>query len=54
MLHTLAGWAAGAMSVEGTGLSVRDVYMPLTPMFHVHAWGLPYQASAGVALVCLG
>ncbi|MGA3117401.1 MAG: fatty acid--CoA ligase [Syntrophobacteraceae bacterium] len=45
MLHTLTGWAAGAMSVEGTGLSVRDVYMPLTPMFHVHAWGLPYQAT---------
>lgn len=19
-----------------------DVYMPLTPMFHVHAWGMPY------------
>ena len=23
----------------------RDVYMPLTPMFHVHAWGLPYVAT---------
>ena len=22
-----------------------DVYMPLTPMFHVHAWGLPYLAT---------
>jgi fatty-acyl-CoA synthase len=22
-----------------------DVYMPLTPMFHVHAWGLPYSAT---------
>ena len=20
-----------------------DVYMPLTPMFHVHAWGVPYS-----------
>jgi fatty-acyl-CoA synthase len=20
----------------------RDVYMPITPMFHVHAWGVPY------------
>ncbi len=20
-----------------------DVYMPLTPMFHVHAWGMPYM-----------
>ncbi len=23
----------------------NDVYMPLTPMFHVHAWGLPYVAT---------
>jgi fatty-acyl-CoA synthase len=22
-----------------------DVYMPLTPMFHVHAWGVPYMAT---------
>lgn len=22
-----------------------DVYMPITPMFHVHAWGLPYLAT---------
>lgn len=22
-----------------------DVYMPLTPMFHVHAWGVPYVAT---------
>lgn len=22
-----------------------DVYMPLTPMFHVHAWGAPYVAT---------
>ena len=23
----------------------EDVYMPLTPMFHVHAWGVPYVAT---------
>jgi fatty-acyl-CoA synthase len=23
-----------------------DVYMPMTPMFHVHAWGLPYMMTA--------
>jgi len=23
----------------------NDVYMPLTPMFHVHAWGIPYVAT---------
>jgi fatty-acyl-CoA synthase len=22
-----------------------DVYMPITPMFHVHAWGIPYVAT---------
>ncbi len=22
-----------------------DVYMPLTPMFHVHAWGIPYLCT---------
>ncbi len=23
----------------------EDVYMPITPMFHVHAWGIPYVAT---------
>ncbi|HUV90609.1 MAG TPA: AMP-binding protein, partial [Anaerolineae bacterium] len=23
----------------------HDVYMPLTPMFHVHAWGIPYMST---------
>lgn len=26
-------------------LSSNDVYLPLTPMFHVHAWGFPYLAT---------
>lgn len=42
VLHTLA--AATALGADGQ-LSYRDVYMPLTPMFHVHAWGLPYVAT---------
>jgi fatty-acyl-CoA synthase len=25
--------------------STSDVYMPITPMFHVHAWGFPYIAT---------
>ncbi len=25
--------------------SGTDVYMPITPMFHVHAWGFPYLAT---------
>ncbi|MEA9978065.1 fatty acid--CoA ligase [Pseudomonas sp. 10B1] len=26
-------------------LGTNDVYMPITPMFHVHAWGVPYAAT---------
>lgn len=44
VLHTLAANAPfGAQT--GSGLGYRDVYMPLTPMFHVHAWGMPYVAT---------
>ncbi|WP_338871147.1 fatty acid--CoA ligase [Spirosoma sp. SC4-14] len=25
--------------------SRKDVYMPITPMFHVHAWGFPFLAT---------
>ncbi|MFO7766789.1 MAG: fatty acid--CoA ligase [Pelovirga sp.] len=46
LLHTLAGMAALG-SVTGQGrLHQEDVYMPITPMFHVHAWGLPYIATS--------
>ncbi|SFN10083.1 fatty acid--CoA ligase [Thermodesulforhabdus norvegica] len=46
VLHTLAV-AAGSngMKPGGKGLAADDVYMPITPMFHVHAWGLPYVAT---------
>ncbi len=27
------------------GFGIDDVYMPLTPMFHVHAWCMPYVAT---------
>lgn len=37
------------------GLSSRDVVMPVVPMFHVNAWGLPYLAPiVGAALVLPG
>jgi fatty-acyl-CoA synthase len=26
-------------------MGTDDVYMPITPMFHVHAWGVPYVAT---------
>jgi fatty-acyl-CoA synthase len=30
---------------SGWGLGHGDVYMPLTPMFHAHAWIVPYIAT---------
>jgi len=37
------------------GLSVRDCVMPLVPMFHVNAWGVPYVAPmTGAKLVLPG
>lgn len=44
VLHTLA-LAAALGTAVGQGLHRSDVYMPLTPMFHVHAWGMPYAAT---------
>ena len=43
VLHTLA-IATILGSVEGM-LGGDKVYMPITPMFHVHAWGVPYAAT---------
>ncbi|RMF33094.1 MAG: fatty-acid--CoA ligase [Chloroflexi bacterium] len=45
VLHTLAGGVTLAAFGNYGGLNKHDVYMPLTPMFHVHAWGLPYLAT---------
>lgn len=45
VLHTLAVMAAGGGAPHGQGMRSDDVYMPLTPMFHVHAWGNPYVAT---------
>ena len=45
VLHTLAA-AATVGSLDSIRLmGTDDVYMPITPMFHVHAWGLPYVAT---------
>jgi len=45
VLHTLGlASAMGGASANGR-LHREDVYMPLTPMFHVHAWGFPYLAT---------
>jgi fatty-acyl-CoA synthase len=44
-LQTLSD--AIALSAMGSygGVTKHDVYMPLTPMFHGHAWGMPYVAT---------
>ncbi|MGQ0610008.1 MAG: fatty acid--CoA ligase [Paracoccaceae bacterium] len=45
VLHTLAVTAAlGTVPGQG-GLKQGDVYMPITPLFHVHGWGFPYIAT---------
>lgn len=45
VLHTLSvGLAVAAFGNFG-GVNKNDVYMPLTPMFHVHAWGIPYMST---------
>ncbi|MBB3213293.1 fatty-acyl-CoA synthase [Herbaspirillum sp. Sphag1AN] len=55
VLHTLATTAGLALAPQQGRLHRDDVYMPLTPMFHVHAWGLPYVATmAGLKQVYPG
>ena len=45
VLHTM-GLLAGLGAIETSNrLHTGDVYMPITPMFHVHAWGFPYAAT---------
>ena len=45
VLHTLAVAASMSISAGHGTFSSDDVYMPITPMFHVHAWGFPYIAT---------
>ncbi|HQT40240.1 MAG TPA: fatty acid--CoA ligase, partial [Acidocella sp.] len=45
VLHTLMLMSTMMMAGLNGRISREDVYMPLTPMFHVHAWGFPYVAT---------
>lgn len=55
VLHTLAELAALGMAPKQGRFHRNDVYMPITPMFHVHAWGFPWAATvAGVKQVYPG
>jgi len=42
VLHTYGVLSAVSSFESRSRLSSEDVYMPITPMFHVHAWGMPY------------
>lgn len=45
VLHTLATTATLSSAPTQGRLHRESVYMPITPMFHVHAWGIPYVAT---------
>lgn len=50
LLHTL-----GANQPDGTCITAMDSLLPVVPMFHVNAWGIPYIAAmAGTRLVMPG
>ncbi|TNF64643.1 MAG: long-chain-fatty-acid--CoA ligase [Rhodobacteraceae bacterium] len=50
LLHSFAGNTA-----DGLAISARDVVLPVVPMFHVNAWGVPYCAAmVGAQLVMPG
>lgn len=50
VLHSLAG-----NQPDTLGISARDCVLPVVPMFHVNAWGVPYMApSVGCKLVLPG
>ncbi len=47
--------AYGAALPDAMGLSARDAVLPVVPMFHVNAWGIPYSAAlTGAKLVFPG
>ena len=45
MLHTLTALVEYGLPPTHGRFHRDDVYMPMTPMFHVHAWGCPYTAT---------
>ncbi|MEA5387798.1 long-chain fatty acid--CoA ligase [Haloarculaceae archaeon H-GB11] len=42
--HTMA-----MLTPQGLGIEDSDVVMPVVPMFHVNAWGMPYATTAAGA-----
>lgn len=55
VLHSLAEMAFFGTAAKQGRFCRDDVYMPITPMFHAHAWGFPWTATlAGVKQVYPG
>jgi fatty-acyl-CoA synthase len=48
MLHAFA-----TLFVDNHGVTRNDVMLPITPMFHVNAWGMPYACAAACAKLVL-
>jgi fatty-acyl-CoA synthase len=44
-LHTMGLMACVSAYEFVPFKGAKDVYMPITPMFHVHAWGFPFLAT---------
>ncbi len=55
VLHSMALLATYGTAPAQGRVDEDDVYMPITPMFHAHAWGWPYAATLlGMKQVYLG
>jgi fatty-acyl-CoA synthase len=55
VLHAITELAMFGIAPKQGRFHRDDVYMPITPMFHVHAWGFPWAATlAGVKQVYPG
>ena len=55
VLHAMAELAVFGLAAKQGSFHRDDVYMPITPMFHVRAWGFPWAATlAGVKQVYPG
>ena len=55
VLHTMAELALFGLAAKQGRFDRDDVYMPITPMYHVHAWGFPWAATlAGIKQIYPG
>ena len=45
VVHTLSALIDLTFHADKGRFHKEDVYMPITPMYHVHAWAIPYMAT---------